>query len=52
MAAVKDSTLLKYFNAGKLEAAEREFSRWVYVKGARSAGLERRRSREAALFAS
>ena len=49
-AAVKDSTLLKYLNAGKFEAAGREFSRWVYVKGERSAGLERRRAREAAVF--
>ena len=51
-AAVKDSTLLKYVNAGKFEAAEREFSRWVYSKGERLPGLERRRKREAEVFAS
>ena len=50
-AAVKDSTLLKYLNAGKFEAAAQEFSRWVYVKGKKSVGLERRRAREAAVFA-
>ena len=51
-AAVKDSTLLKYVNAGKFEAAGREFSRWVYSKGERLPGLERRRKREAEVFAS
>ena len=51
-AAVKDPTLLKYVNAEKLEAAEWEFSRWVYSKGERLPGLERRRAREAAVFAS
>lgn len=51
-AAVKDSTLLKYLNAGKFEAAQREFSRWVYSKGERLPGLERRRKREAKVFAS
>ena len=51
-AAVKDSTLLKYLNAGKFEAAQREFSRWVYSKGERLPGLVRRRAREADVFAS
>lgn len=51
-AAVKDSTLLKYLNAGKFEAAEREFSRWVYSKGEKLPGLARRRAREAEVFAS
>ena len=51
-AAVKDSTLLKYVNAGKFEAAEREFSRWVYSNDERLPGLVRRRTREAAVFAS
>lgn len=51
-AAVKDSTLLKYLNAGKFEAAAQEFSRWVYVRGKRLPGLARRRTREAAVFAS
>lgn len=52
VAAVKDSTLLKYLNAGKFEAAAREFSRWVYSKGKRLPGLERRRAREAEVFSS
>ena len=51
-AAVKDSTLLKYLNAGKFEAAQREFSRWVYSNDERLPGLVRRRAREAAVFAS
>ena len=51
-AAVKDSTLLKYLNAGKFEAAQREFSRWAYSKGKRLPGLVRRRKREAEVFAS
>lgn len=51
-AAVKDSMLLKYLNAGKFEAATQEFSRWVYSKGERLQGLERRRAREAEVFSS
>ena len=52
VAAVKDSTLLKYLNAGKFEAAARELSRWVYSIGKRLPGLERRRAREAEVFSS
>lgn len=47
-----DSSVVKYLNAGKFEAAAREFSRWVYSKGKRLPGLERRRAREAEVFSS
>lgn len=49
-AALARSTLRKYLQNGQIEAAAGEFTRWVYVNGAPSAGLMRRRLAEKALF--
>lgn len=50
----KRSTLVKKLNAGDLEGAAKEFSRWVYgTKGGKKVrlkGLEKRRAQEASLF--
>jgi len=46
------STLLKRLNQGKDYAAAEEFDRWVFSKGKRLAGLERRRAAERELFLS
>ena len=48
--AFRDSTMLRHINAGRVELAGAEFSRWVYVSGCRSPGLEARRAAERALF--
>lgn len=45
-----DSTLLKLFNAGQLQLAGAEFSKWVYSAGRILAGLVYRRQTEAGLF--
>lgn len=46
------STLLKRINAGQCLAAGDEFSRWVYARGQRLKGLERRRTAERAMWVS
>lgn len=48
---LRKSTLLRRLNAGQCREAAKEFSRWVYAKGKKYAGLVRRRAEEAALFA-
>ncbi len=50
--AARDSTLVKYLNAGKTELAAKEFPRWVFANGRRLDGLEKRRKREAEVFVS
>lgn len=48
--ALKDSTLLKLVNAGKILEASDQFLIWDHVNGAPNAGLLRRRKVERALF--
>jgi lysozyme len=48
--AFRCSTLLMYVRLGNMAAAACQFPKWVYVNGQVSAGLERRRAAEAALF--
>jgi lysozyme len=50
--SLRQSSLLRLVNAGDLEAAAREFAKWVNVNGKPLAGLVRRRTAEAAMFAS
>lgn len=50
--ALDGSTLLRRLNAGDLDAAAREFHRWVHGGGRVLPGLVRRRAAEAALFMS
>ena len=45
-----DSTLLELVNREAWDAAREQFGRWVYSKGRRLRGLERRRYVEAAMF--
>lgn len=45
-----DSTLLKYVNAGKFDAAADEFLKWNRANGVVMLGLKRRRASERALF--
>lgn len=50
--ALRKSTLLRLVNLNPDNPdIEKEFMRWVYVKGTVSAGLERRRKAEAKLYA-
>ena len=49
--ALRDSTLLKLVNAGKLQEASSQFFRWNKAGGKVLAGLSRRRAAEAELFA-
>ena len=49
--AFKGSTLLRKLNAGDVEGARAEFSRWNKQAGKVLSGLTRRRDHEAALFA-
>ena len=44
------STLLRYLNAGDIEAAADQFALWINVNGEANRGLQRRRAAEAALF--
>ena len=44
------STLLKKLNAKDYEAIPEQLKRWVYVKGKKSKGLERRRNAEINLW--
>jgi lysozyme len=44
------STMLRLLNAGDVEGAAAQFSRWVYAKGKKLAGLAERRRQEEALF--
>lgn len=46
------SALLKKLNAGDINGAADEFSRWIYADGKRLNGLVRRRAAERALFLS
>ncbi len=48
--AFMQSTLLKVLNAGAYEQVPAQLERWVDVRGAPSAGLERRRQAEIALW--
>lgn len=48
--AFKNSTLLKRLNARDYAGVQREWMRWVYFKGKRVAGLEKRRANELAVF--
>lgn len=50
--AFTNSTLLKNINAGDLDGAVSEFSRWIYAGGKVLGDLQRRRTQEATLFAS
>lgn len=50
--AFKSSTLLKDINAGDLDAAAEEFSKWNHSQGAVLDALTSRRSQEAELFSS
>lgn len=47
--ALAKSTMRRLFNAGQHDAACRQMPRWVYAKGKRLRGLERRRAAEMAL---
>lgn len=44
------STLRRKINAGDIEGAKRELSRWVYAGGVKLPGLVLRRAAEAALL--
>ena len=46
------STLIKLINARRFASAAAEFLKWIHVEGVPSAGLERRRKAEQALFLS
>ena len=46
----KKSTMLKKLNAGDIDGAGDEFSKWVYAKGHKLNGLIHRREEEAKLF--
>lgn len=48
--AFKESTLLKLFNHGDMDAAANEFTRWDYVEGKPSGGLLKRRDEERTMF--
>ena len=47
-----NSTLLKYVNKGMLEAASKEFGKWIYDAGQVEQGLVTRRANEQKLFMS
>jgi lysozyme len=49
--AIGRATLTRRHMAGDWDAAEREFSKWVYNDGRKMTGLVRRRAAEAALYA-
>lgn len=46
----KNSTLRTKINAGDCYGASKQFQRWVYAKGTKLKGLEKRRLRESELF--
>jgi lysozyme len=48
--SLEESTLLRYVNAGKFQAAAGEFGRWVSGGSGPMPGLVRRRAAEAKLF--
>lgn len=48
--AFKNSTLLKLVNAGNMEAAIQQFTRWSHVNGIESEGLLARRKAEQLMF--
>jgi GH24 family phage-related lysozyme (muramidase) len=48
----RDSTLLKLLNQGRYDSACAQFDRWIHANGKKSAGLQRRRDAEQALFRS
>ena len=50
--ALKNSTLLRYLNAGDTELAAEEFAKWVHAGTQRLEGLVRRRDAERELFLS
>jgi lysozyme len=49
--AFKNSTLLRLLNTGDYDGARKQFPRWVHAGGKKLAGLVKRRSDEARLFA-
>jgi lysozyme len=49
---LRDSTLLKLLNAGSYAGAAKAFASWEVIAGKHSAGLEKRRDSEVALFLS
>lgn len=46
----KSSTMLQLINSGNLDAAAKQFNRWVNVAGKPMPGLARRRAAEIAMF--
>ena len=48
--AFRSSTLCKRLNSGDIESARAEMQKWVWAKGVKLAGLERRRKTEAAML--
>jgi len=48
--SLKNSTLLRKFNHGKIKDADREFAKWTHVNGKVNRGLVARRQKEAELF--
>lgn len=48
--ALRNSTLMKLVNAGRMDAAAGEFGKWVHSKGKVLDGLVKRRKAEANLF--
>jgi lysozyme len=47
---LEQSTLRRMVNEGRIDAAAREFERWIYIKGQPSNGLRRRRQAESLMF--
>lgn len=50
--AFRNSTMLKYLNAGDISAAQTQFPQWVHSSGVVNANLVARRRSDAALFGS
>lgn len=48
--ALRNSTLLKLLNQGKIESAAKEFDKWVNAGGKKLSGLVKRRKAEKELF--
>lgn len=50
LGALHSSTLMRYVNLSRFDAAKKQFGLWVYADGRRLEGLVRRRAAEAELF--